>query len=389
MTLIVVAAVFAAASITASAQTVPATPRPIWEAKLPERVEAVSVASNGACVLAGTKSQFQVIDRNGLRIWEARLENTPQNSSRNFAVSSTCDWIAAFRTADVHASFAIEIIRKDGTRKSVALAAADGVNGPLVRSLDISPDGKFLAIGFETNYLWIVSREGDVRTRVGPLQASSVEARFTTDSRRVLLTGFFSTGLMDLNGKWIWKSESRDLIASRDSDLFAGLTAPMHGPQGGDIVILDAAGKVLWKEFAWDASMAIAPNGKFVVFTRNTVSPNQPTQPPFPISPVLNNTPEISIRDRAGKELAHGPFAGQLAGVSSDSSCVLVKWGRYSLTQPITPTRNWLAGWNRDLKEVWRWNIEGFAPFFEVNSDVVFDWNGDTIRAYRLPTCNP
>jgi len=393
--LIVIGAVFAAAHITASAQTTAVTPVPNWQMKLPERIEYVSVAPDAACVAARTASRIHVIYRSGRKAWDATLKSSAQFPIQKHAVSPTCDWIAVFTTADDHASFGMEIIRMDGTRKSLSLASADGVNGPLVQSAEISPDGKLLVIGFESNYLWIVSRGGAIQARLGPLQASGVSARFTADSTRVLLTGFFSTGMMDLKGKWDWKSESRELIASRNFNLIAGLTAPMHGPQGGDIVILDGDGRFLWKDFAWDASMAIAPNGKFVVFTRKTVSANQPKEPPFPISPVLNNTPEISIRDRVGKELANGPFAGRLAGVSSDSSCVLVRWGRYSPTQPMPPTRDWLAGLDRSLKEVWRWNIESFSPFSEVNSnsgmtsDLVFDWNGDTVRAYRIPSCNP
>jgi len=371
--------------IPAVAQTNLANPQQLWQAKLPERIVSVSPASNGGCIAVRTNSRIYVLDRDGHRSWETAEILSSSYELGVQAISTTCDWIAVFYHLDSPESFTLQIVRKDGATTKVPLAAATGVNGPYISTLDISPDGQLLAIGFETNYLWVVSREGAVRTRVGPLQGGGATVKFAEDSRHLLLTGLFSTGLMNLDGTWVWKSESRNLAGSRNLDLFAGLTAPMHGPQGGDVVILDAAGKVLWKDFAWDASMAVAPNASLVVFTANTVSPNQPTQPPYPNAPLLNDIPEIWVRDRAGNVIAHGPFEGRLAGVSSDSSCVLVVQGRYTLTQGKTPPLVWLAGFNRSLKEVWR--VESLTPYPLVASNLLFDVNADTIHAYLIPTC--
>ena len=268
------------------------------------------------------------------------------------------------------------------------LGAASDVNGPNIRTLDISPDGQLLAIGFETGYLWIATRDGVVRTRVGPLQGKGVDARFAGDGKHVLLTGWFNDGLMNLDGTWVWQYGARNLIGDRKSDLFVALTAPMHGPDYGQIAILDARGKELWSGPGYDASMAIAPNGDFVAFVGKTEKADQSKEPPFPLSPELNATPEIWIRDRNGKELAHGTFPARVIGVSGDSSCILAA-PDYSGGRPVPdPRPSWIAGFNPGLKEIWRLDVSA-VDSRRVATALLFDFQGDTIRAWRIPPCEP
>lgn len=179
---------------------------------------------------------------------------------------------------------------------------------------------------------------------------------------------------MNLDGTWVWQSARatwRNLFASRKLDLFA----PSHSPHYGNIAILDGAGKVKWRDTGYDASMAMAPNGKFVVFASKTERADQAAQPPFPVVPELHETPEISVRDGNGKVLAHGPFTARLVDVSADSTCILARHAELGL-----------AGFSSGLSEVWRLGNLDRDPV--VASDLLFDVRGDTIHAYRLPACD-
>jgi hypothetical protein len=373
----------------AIAQTGPAVPPQLWQAKLPEQVVSVALAPNAACVAVRTRSRAHVFDSKGNQSWE-----TPEILSSAYepgvlAVSPQCDWVAVFRPAEDPESFALQIVRRNGASTSVPLAAAIDVNGPHVNTLEISPDGQLLAVGFRTGYLWIVSREGVVRTRVGPGEGATnagVTARFSADGKHVVRTGWFDTGLMNPDGTWVWKHDSRELRASRKLDLFAALRAPMHGPQYGEIAILDSSGKTMWNGSGYDASMAVAPDGTFVAFVSKTESADQPTQPPFPLVPGLNETPEIWIRDRNGKVLAHGPFAGRLIDVAGASNCILAVEDRFGRGPSSGVVPLWFAGFDSSLKEVWR--IDGTRYPQVVAADLMIDFQGDTIRAYHIPDCN-
>lgn len=366
----------------ASAQTGSAAPPLLWQA---ESVKSIAIASNGACVAARTESRIRVMDDQGRQIWETPEQPAITHGLGTHAVSPTCDWIAVFLHDGTPDSRPLELVRRDGSRVTVPISAAADVNPPSVRSLDISPDGQWLAVGFEANQLWIVSRDGAVRSRMISLQGAGVTARFVAEGRQVLRTGWFDAGVVDLDGRWVMKHNSRQLDASRNLDLFAALTASMHGPQHGEIAILNAAGKPVWQGSGYDASMAIAPDGCFVVFASRTASPNQPKQPPFPAVPELNETPEIWVRDRAGIVLAHQPFAGRVVGVSNDSTCILAARD-YSGTERMPERqRPWLAGYSRDLKPVWR--IENLSGDQTVNANLLADLEGGTLRVWRLPDC--
>ncbi len=376
------AAVLAVVALPCNAQTGSSESPLLWQASVPEPVLAVSVAANAACVAVRTAFRIHVLGGKGEQSWESpELISAKYPDLGMHAISPQCDWVAVFRPAEDPESYVLQIIGRGGVSTTVPLAAAINVNGPFIRTLDFSADGKLLAIGFDTGYLWVVSRDGKVRMRVGPLEGKGVDAQFDADGKRILLSGWFNNGVMNLDGTWVWKHRSRNLMASDKFDLFAALTAPMHGPQYGDVAILDANGKELWNGSGYDASTAIAPNGAFVAFVSRTEKANQPTQPPFPVVPELNDTPEIWIRDRTGKVLAHGPFPARVAGVSDDGSCILATRDGLS-SEPGPP---WLAGFNDKLQEVWR--IENLNSYPVVTADLLPDHQGKTVRIYRIPTC--
>jgi hypothetical protein len=242
-----------------------------------------------------------------------------------------------------------------------------------VSSLSISPDGKLLVVGFEAGRLWLVNRNGTIQNRVGPLTAPLIEAEFAPDSKRLVMKGWFATGILDLEGQWLWESRARNLVASRNLSLFATLSAPMHGPQGGEIAILDAQGTAVWQSVAWNASMAIAPDGSFVAFGTTPEKANQPTTAPFPVAPELSETPEVRVLDKSGKVLAQSTFNGTLIGVSADSKCILLRL-----------TSQDLIGVNRQLVGVWRLP-KAQEPRYE--DTLILEQEGNNIRASRRPAC--
>jgi hypothetical protein len=271
----------------------------------------------------------------------------------------------------------LQTLSKNGGRGTLSLdgMASLEANAANVSSLAISPDGKLLAVGFEAGRAWVVTREGVIRNRIGPLKGvPKIDAVFTSDSKRLVMRGWFATGLMGFDGNWIWEAGARNLDASRTLSLSATLTAPMHGPQGGDIMLLDSQGRILWKEMAWNAAMAAAPDGSFAVFQTTPEKPQQATTPPFPIAPELGEISFLSIRDKNGKPLAefHRPFNGTILGVSGDSRCIL-----------LSDDRDLLAV-DRQLKDAWRLRN---ALYTQYGGSLILQSEGDVLRMYRMPAC--
>jgi hypothetical protein len=368
------------------AQGAAATPALLWQMKLPEGIVSLATARNGACVAVRTRSRVYVLDGKGNRSWETADVLSAEFENGVHAVSPQCDWVAVSWPSNDPTAHGLLIVGRNGASKRVPLEAAINVNGPYINTLDVSPDGKLLVVGFATGYLWIVTRDGEVRTRVGPLQGAGVRARFTSDGSHVLVTGWFNDGLMNLDGTWAWEYRTRELLASGSYDRFAALTAPMHGRQYGDVAMLDASGKELWTVPVQDAAIAMAPDGSFIALSGKSEKADQPTEPPFPIAPLLNATPEIWIHGRDGKVLAHEELQARVIGVTGDSSCVLVAPDYSDGTTPSNARHQWIAGFNRSLKETWRLDVS-MPDSRRVVDDLLFDYTGNELRAYRIPSC--
>jgi hypothetical protein len=217
-----------------------------------------------------------------------------------------------------------------------------------------------------------VTKSGGLQNRFGPLEAPQIDAEFAPDSRRLIMKGWFASGLMRLDGQWDFRTPARNFSASRNLSLFATLTAPMHGPQSGDIAILDSAGKVLWKEMAWNASMAIAPDASFVVFATTAARSQRSTGSAS--TPDLGGTPDIRVRDKTGKVVSQRAFDGAVVGVSSDSKCILLHQ---------TSNQDLIAV-NRQLVETWRLR-NAREPRHQ--GTLIMELDGNTIRASRMPGC--
>jgi hypothetical protein len=347
------------------------SPQRVWEARLPSRAFSLSVAPSGFCTAVLLQASAEVRSETGQRVWASPVSVDPQDAAwSRIVISPQCDWTATSINRNGRPPI-LHIFGKDGSRHTYTLDGMLGLepNGTNVSSLAISPDGKLLAVGFEGGRLWIVGRNGVLQGALGPFSAPQIDATFTPDSKRLIIKGWLATGLMDFDGSWVWKSSARNLAASNNLSLFATLTAPMHGPQVGEVSIVDTQGRTAWSETAWNARMAIAPDGSFVAIS-TTFAKSQHRAPST--VPELMDGPDVWLRDRTGKVLAHRPFKGNVAGVSSDSKCVVLQ------------TESDVVGVNRELKEVWRMR-NAKSPQIEGNL-ILENW-GNSLRASRMPAC--
>ena len=346
------------------------SPQRLWEAQLPTPSFSVSVAPGGMCTAVLLQTSAEVRDEAGRRMWASPVSIDPQDAGwTRIVLSPQCDWTATSINRTGRPPV-LHIFNKDGFRASFTLDGMLGLqpNGTNVSSLAISPDGKLLAVGFEGGLVWVVGKNGVLQNRLGPFSASEIEVTFTADSKRLLMKGWSVTGLLDFDGTWWWKADARNLAASDNLSVFAALTAPMHGPQRGEVSIVNSQGRTVWSEVAWNARMAIAPDGSFVALS--TTSPKQHHSPSA--VPDFMDSPEVWLRDKAGTVLAHRSFNGNVVGVSSDSRCVVL--------QADTD----LVGVNRALKEVWRLR-NAKSPQFEGN--IIVENLGNSLRASRMPGC--
>lgn len=350
-------------------------PQKLWEATLSSRILSLAVARGGACIGVLTELEAEVRDDMGRKTWASPIVGNQQDIGfGRIAVSPQCDWTVVFISRKTRPPM-LHLFGRNGYRTSISLDAMVGLdpNAANVSSLSISPDGKLSAVGFEAGRVWVVSRGGSIQNRLGPMMAPQIDVEFTPDSKRLLMKGWFATGLLNLNGDWLWESRARNLVASRNLSLFATLTAPMHGPQGGEIAILNAHGTQIWQQVAWNASMAIAPDGSFVAFSTTPEKPQQPTTAPYPVVPHLSDTPEVRLMDKTGKLLAHSLIHGALVGVSDDR-CILLR---------LPPTQDFI-GVNKQLVEVWR-----LPKAWELHHEgsLIVEHEGNKIRASRMSAC--
>lgn len=347
-----------------------------WAATLHSRITATAAADSGRCVVAMAGSQLTVLDGSGYVLWEKpTLEKTDRADGDAIAVSPSCDWVAVTSGGKPPH---VQILERDGPGRVVRLAEAinDDESNRLwePRSAAIAPDGSLLAIGTAFDRVALVNREGRVVQRIRTSDISyPVVVEFTADGKRLVITAFYAVGLMDLAGNWQWHEQYASLSPGRNLQFFAAWFTPAHGPQGGNVALLDSGGKAVWDRAVWEPSVAIAPNEQYVAVS--AIPDDAVDLDASGTMPVPNQLrKELRLIDRSGKDMATKRIQASVQFVTDDSRCVVIRDGRD------------LVGVDLKLQEQWRLTGLG-RPFTRMGSDLLLQSDSQTLRAFRLPSC--
>jgi hypothetical protein len=276
----------------------------------------------------------------------------------------------------------LQILHKAGPRLPVSLANPDP-SGPdgreWLRSLDISSNGRLLAVGTDREHLLLVSRDGQLvrRLRVSN-HGNPVEAAFTPAGTQLLVTGWWNVGLMELDGRWAWRHESRfaRIVPDKEMSTFAAWFTPAHGPQGGMAEILDARGVSVWTSGnVWEPHIAMAPDGSFVAVSAIPMRSTMPTP---------DELPDLSIVDRSGRVWSRRQVDGHVESISNDGTCVFLR-------ESGTGGRVDLVARDRALEEKWRFRQFYNGPITRSQiwpqSNLVIEQDRNRIATYRVKGC--
>jgi hypothetical protein len=359
-------------------------PGPVWTFAPPAKtkIEGIGLSRQGACVAVATRSSVITFDADGRQLWEAPLLplEEPVGGDWIVAVSPACDWAAVWTSSRVPG---LQVRREDGT--FVALDLGDRQSaGRFVRvaSLDISPGGTLLAVGTDLaaapDDLMTVTRSGQVIRRARVADGDPVVVEFTADGTHLLVTGWYTVGLLGLDLRWRWSPKGfARIFPDRNAAAFAALDVAAHGPPGGEVAFLDAEGRTRWTRRSWDPEIAMSPDGRVVAIA----------ELPWPDRTLISDGPwQLSIVDGTGRVLAHRQIDAQvepwIQGFSADGSCVVLR-------EKHEP--DWdLVGRNLRLDESWRipdaWHGSQ-PPRFRNDSDLLLVVDRGTLHAYRMPSC--
>lgn len=311
-----------------------ATPHLLWEVAVSGEILSASLAPGGACGVAVTGTDVVVVDRDGVVRWQRELLEMDRNASRAVtAVSPTCDWVAAWLHT---ASGGVQVLHRN-TGRVIALDRISTYDLWTQPTLRTSPDGKLLAIGANLNQLLLVASDGVVIKRISVSDDDDgVKVAFTSDSRRVVITGRWHIGVANISGEWVWRRdvELREIYPNNDA-----------------------------------TQAAIAQDGGFAAFVGST---NQ------------DMPPETWIVDGKGRVIATRRGSGSETLVGISGRCLLFR-------RAISQSETDLILRDRRLAEIVR--IRG-APNGALSAEdvthqngVMLDYPGPTLRAYELPPC--
>ena len=344
----------------------------VWSVTLQDEISSTAAASNGRCLVALVGSRVHVLDSMGRPLWDSSALHATHREDGPLAVSSSCEWVAlSSRRQPTH----VQIIERGQTGRVVALAERpddDQTNASEPRSLAIAPDSGSMAVGTEADRLVLISREGNITRRIDTAGGDSpVDVEFLPDGKNLLLTGMVAGGVLTLDGQRRWPDRSGSIRADRSLRFFAAWFTRSHGPQDGDVSLLDQRGRVLWTRSVWSPSVDIAPDGAFVAVSAVPESAVQPSD----IGPVpYESREEVSLIGRDGKDLARRTLRASVRFVTADSRCVVLEH------------RDGLAGLDLALND--RWTLPGSWHFFtRLGPNLLVRSDGRTLRAFRIPGC--
>jgi hypothetical protein len=250
------------------------------------------------------------------------------------------------------------------------------VEGGRPGQLISAPDAHWLAVGTEYDHIAIMTRRGVVNKQIIVSELGNpVIVEFAREGPLLLVTGEYAVGVARLNGEWLWRREVHpaEIVANQNHTSFAGRFVSSHGPADGTVEMLDARGVTLWtRDSIWDPAIAVAPNGSFIAFTGSAVGFENGL-------PVSSGPTRAWLVDRRGHTVLRREVEGRLDHISTDGRCLVLREPSFAGA---------LVG--RDLRffETWRLDVPRLSVVtFAGSSNVLVVRSGDTLQAYRLPTC--
>jgi len=232
-----------------------------------------------------------------------------------------------------------------------------------------------IAIGLERDGFLIATRQGTIQQRVNLAHSDKpVEVEFAGDDDHTLVTGWWTVGLWKSTGDPVWhrQIDVAQILPSRDFKWFAARFVPAHGPQYGNVALLDEGGRTVWRRDLWNASVAIAPDGAAVAFSGTPPS----SQTEFP-----DSATDLWIADRSGAAIAHRRTVGDVQFMYDRGRCVAA--GEQDASGGLS-----LVGYDRTLTP--QWKLPRYRPgpgTHDSDSNLLIQRSNTAVRVYRLPTC--
>ena len=293
---------------------------PVWSHSLPPpsvqlpAITAAALAPNGACAAVAGVGRVDVLDIKGQKLWT--WEYGKQNkfiTAGGLAVSPKCDVVA---------------LVGDSSYKYTWIASRQGVRVPIQTTstpmgIAFSQDGELIALGTGGCDLLLISKSGALKWKKtyqeGCLLFGALS--FSPGDKFIMLQAW-TTGLIALDGTPVWTGFGWGMAPARDSQTFVVWSAPNHGPQVGNVSVVDAKGKELWSRVAPGDAAAISASGNKIaapIYEDHDFSPAEWEK--YQDQPV-----EIQIFSRTGEELKTVPVEGrEVLAMSPDGNRLLVR----------------------------------------------------------------
>jgi hypothetical protein len=342
-------------------------------------VLGVAVSEDARCVAAATASELRVFDEKGQPSWHVTLANAADWRSPEavVAVSPDCGWgVVAAHGPDA----TVSIARSDGTSVRAALTPEDA---HYVRSLAISPDAKLAVVGTDRDVAVVLTRDGAAKGIEVSSLGEPVHARFTPDSRRILVSAYYVAGVVELDGRWLWHLDIEFMRIAPDRKMtwFAGMFVTAHGPQHGTIGAVDANGRVLWKMDRWEPAVAMAPSGAYMVASFVPFEWKHPDDVP----PDVFDAGVARVITKSRRALAKADVHGVVEGVSADTTCIAFIERESRADSPRLVIRD------MQLREAWtvpRPNGLYGRPVVAQGAPLLFVLQREQLTAYAFARCD-
>jgi hypothetical protein len=351
----------------AAADETPACPA--WEVALPGDIEELAMSPDGRCVAAlwGPGHEATVVTvfgADGSRLWDAELKAiNPWLQAEHVAVAPGCRWVVLSGTAGYRYVWAVD---RRGARWHLATKGTP-------EGVEVSHGGDLVVIGTANGRIYLVSALGEVLRQVEFGWGVTREIRFREDDRYFIANGgglFERAGDLRLK-RTIWWAPFN---ASQDFARFVVVDQAGHGPNVGQIHLVEANGGLVWYDSLCEVDGMIAFDGSFAMVRGGEIL--------GPESPPACAPATIRIVGESGSlvgETEEGPCTTRF--LAQDDHCIVLSRQDQVTGRVDLECRDrqfnlvwWLPAVRPAYVETWRAGVRWIA---------FADWR--TIRAYRYP----